>query len=196
MGQSDFKIEVTDDVVDASWDSSIRARVAIGILLCGMSSALSYASLFQHGERLGLVLFILDHPKLFKGHVELLYINLVAIVLVLFVSGSIFVYGFRYFFPPGDRLHCDHSAFTISKIAFWSFGNRWKVQSVLPSEVTEARYGVVQRSRNGKIYGIRADIRGKSWNVLPGVPASDARTILQGLRSMGVNVCLSVEMID
>jgi hypothetical protein len=196
MGQNDFKIEVTDDVVDVSWDSSIGARVAVGILMCGMGSALSYASMFQHGKRPGLVVFIHDNPALFKGHVDLLYVNLIAIVLILFVSGSIFVYGFRYFFPSGDRLHCDRSTFTVSKIAFWSFGNRWKVQSVLPSEVTEARYGVVQSGRHGKTFGIRVDVCGKSWKVLPGIPASDARTILQGLSRMGVKVSLSIEMVD
>jgi hypothetical protein len=195
MGQSNFKIEVTDDVVDARWDSSIGERIAIGVLSCGLALPLLYASTFQHGKRPGLVVFILDNPTLFKQYPNLIYMELIFIVLILSILGSVFVYGFRHFFPSADRLHCDRSTFTISKIAFWSFGKRWKSQSVLPSEVTDARYDVVFRSRGGKIYGIRANVRGKSWKVLPGIPASDAKTLLQGLGRMGVNV-LPINEID
>jgi hypothetical protein len=87
--------------------------------------------------------------------------------------------------------HCDHSTFTISKIAFWSFGNRWKVQSVLPSDISRAWYGVVQRGRGGRAHGIRTDVRGKSRKVFAGIVASEAKRILQGLNRMGVHVLIS-----
>ena len=83
MGQSSFKIEVSDGVVDASWDSSIGERLAIGLVSCGMALPLLYASMFQHGKKPGLVLFVLDNPELFKGHVDLLCMELIFIVVIL-----------------------------------------------------------------------------------------------------------------
>ena len=153
-----------------------------------------YGSLFQHGKRPGLLVSLHDDSELFKAHVGLLYLNVIAVVLVLAVGVYLFALGIRNLFSSGDRLHCDHSTFTISKIAFWSFGDRWVVQSVLPSEVSQARYGVVQSGRGGRVYGILANVRGKSWKVFSGIDVSDAKRVLQGLNRMGVDVRFSDEM--
>ncbi len=196
MGQDSFRIQVTDDAVDASWDddSSTGQRIALGLFMCGLALLLSYKAIFGHGKNSGLLTFILNHPVLVREHVDLLYMNIAGIVLILITFGSIFVVGVRGLFPSGDRLHCDHSTFTIAKIAFWSLGDRWKVQSALPSEVSQARYGVVQSGRGGKLYGIRAEVRGKSWRVFAGIDASEAKRILQGLSRMGVDVRFGREM--
>jgi hypothetical protein len=198
MEQSNCKIEITDDVVDVAWDDgrSTVPRIGTCVFLCGMASALAYGSMFQHGKKSGLLVFILNHPALLKEHPELLYLNIVAIVLVLACSVSIFIVGIRSLFPFGSHLNCNRSTFTISKIAFWSLGNRWKVQSAPPSEISQARYGVVQHGRRFDVYGIRADVCGKSWKVFAGIDASEAKRILQGLSRMGVHVLLGEEPID
>jgi hypothetical protein len=198
MEQNNFKIEVTDDVVDVAWDddTSTVLRIVMCVFLCGMASALAYGVTFERGKKPSLLEDILHNPALFEEHPGLLYMNVVCIVLCLIISGYSFISGIRILFPFGDRLHCDHSTFAISKIAFWSFGNRWKMQSVSPSEISDAWYGVVQRGRGGRVYGIRADVRGKLWKVFAGIDASEAKRILQGLNRMGVHVLLNKEMID
>jgi hypothetical protein len=190
MGLENLKTEITADVVDAVWNDnrSIGQRITMGVLGSGFGLFFMYATVFSHGKKPGLLTGILDDPELFNSNVELLWINIIAIILLFAVFGGIAAFGFRCFFCFGDRLHCDHSTFIISKVAFWSFGDRWKVQTVLPFEVSQARYCVVQSGRGGKTYGIRIDIRGKSWKVFYGIDASEAEPILQGLNRMGVNV--------
>lgn len=194
MGQDGFRVAVTNDVVNASLDDPVGARVIAGIILSGMATGLAYAAIFQRGKRPGLLVYVRDNPALFKEQPALLYLNVYAIVLILALFASMFIVGARMFFPSGSRLHCDRSTFTISQIAFWSFGNRWKTQSVSPSEVSDVRYGVVERGRGSRVYGILATVRRRKWKVLAGIDPSDAKDILLGLRSLGVNVCIGDEL--
>jgi len=190
MGLQILKTEITGEVVNAVWNDnrSIRQRIIMGVLGCGFGLFFMYATIFSHGKKPGLLTGILDNPELFNSNVELFWVNIIAIILLFLTFGWITIFGFRCFFPFGDSLHCDHSTFTISKIAFWSFGDRWNVQSVLPLDVSQARYDVFQTGRGGKTYGIRVDIRGKSWKIFAGIDASEAELILHGLNRMGVNV--------
>ena len=135
MGLENLKTEITADVVDAVWNDnrSIGQRIIMGILGSGFGLFFMYATIFSHGKKPGLLTGILDDPELFNSNVELLWINIIAIILLFAVFGGIAAFGFRCFFCFGDRTALrDHATFMISKVAFWSFGDRWKVQTVLP----------------------------------------------------------------
>lgn len=198
MKQDSFKIEVTDDVVDAAWDddSSTTQSIVAAVLLTGLAMALSYYFLFRGGEDPGLVTFVLANPTLYHDDVAAFYVKVIGIALCSTIFALIFIYGLRLLFPFGDRLHCDRSTFTISKVAFWSFGKRWKTQSVPPSKVTLARYGVVSKGKSGETFGIIVDVCGKRWKVFEFIDASHAKPILQGLSKMGVKVHLIDEAVD
>ncbi len=198
MKQDSFKIEVTDDVVDAAWDddSSTAQSIVAAVLLTGLAVALSYYFLFRGGENPGLVAFVLANPTLYHDDVATFYVKVIGIALCSTIFAFIFIYGLRFLFPFGDRMHCDRSRFTISQIAFWSLGKRWKVQSVPPSKVSLARYGVVSKGKSGKTYGIIVDVCRKRWKVFEYIDASHAKPILQGLSKMGVKVRLSDEKAD
>ena len=132
MKQDSFKIEVTDDVVDVAWDddSSTTQSIVAAVLGTGLAVALSYYFLFRGGENPGLVAFVLANPTLYHDDLATFNMKMIGIALCSTIFALIFIYGLRLLFPFGDRLHCDRSTFTISQIAFWSFGKRWKTQSV------------------------------------------------------------------
>jgi hypothetical protein len=198
MKQDSFKIEVTDDVVDVAWDddSSTTQSIIAAVLGTGLAVVLSYYFLFRGGENPGLVAFVLANPTLYHDDVAAFYVKVIGIALYSTIFAFIFIYGLRLLFPFGDRIHCDRSTFTISQIAFWSFGKRWKVQSVPPSKVTLARYGVVRRVKGRENDGIIVDVCGKSWKVFEDIDVSHANHVLRGLSKMGVNVRLSDEKAD
>jgi hypothetical protein len=198
MKQDSFKIEVTDDVVDVAWDddSSTTQSIIATALVTGLAVALSYYFLFRGGENPGLVAFVLANPTLYHDDVAAFYVRVIGIALCSIIFALIFICGLRFLFPFGDRMHCDRSTFTISQIAFWSFGKRWKVQSVPPSKVTLARYGVVRMAKGRETYGIIVDVCGKSWKVFEYIDVSHANHVLRGLSKMGVKVRLSDEKAD
>ena len=198
MKQDSFKIEVTDDVVGVAWDddTSTTQSIVAAVVGTGLAVVLSYYFLFRGGENPGLVSFVLANPTLHHDDVATFYVKVVGIILYSSIFAFIFIYALRLLFAFGDRMHCDRSTFTISQIAFWSFGKRWKTQSVPPSKVSLARYGVVRKGKSGTTYGIIVDVCGKSWKVFEDIDASHAKPILRGLSKMGVNVRLIDEMAD
>jgi hypothetical protein len=105
-----------------------------------------------------------------------------------------FAWGMRSFLPFGERLHCDGSTLTWSKIPWISFGNRWVMRSIPVSEISGARYGLAYRRRGGDLYGILLEAGGQRWKLFAGIESPEANRILHGLRVLGANVQDNREM--
>ena len=113
-------------------------------------------------------------------------------VLVLALVVFILLVGIRYFLPFGERLHCDRSALTWSKIPWVSLGDRWVTQSIPVNGIILASYGIAYKSKG--IYGILLDTEGKPWKLFWGIETPEANRILLGLKELGVNVHHDPEM--
>jgi hypothetical protein len=107
-----------------------------------------------------------------------------ALALVIVLLG----WGVRCFLPFGERLHCDRSLLTWSKIPWIGFGNRWVTRTVPPSEISHAHYGLAYRKRGGDLYGVLLEVGGKRWKLFAGIDSPEANRILNGLKGLGVNV--------
>ena len=120
--------------------------------------------------------------------------NLIPFILLLALNVFLLAVGIRYFLPFCERLHCDRSALTWSKIPWVSFGNRRVTRSMPVAEIVRASYSIVFKSRSEHYYGILLDTDGKPWKMFWGIESPEANRILRGLSGLGINVLHDPEM--
>jgi hypothetical protein len=141
-----------------------------------------------HGRNQGVWEILADARKGSPDFIFDVFCGSVLLVLVILI----FAFGVRYLLPFGQRLHCDRSTLTWSKIPWIGFGNRWVTRSVPVSEVVQASYAMVYKSKG--VYGIVIETYDDSWKLFWGIETPEANRILRGLKGLGVNVFHDPEM--
>jgi hypothetical protein len=186
-----FDINVTSSEVLVKQDGSLQSggsRVAAGVI-----SILAAAYLFaftviidKHG-RPGLWYDLKSAPRDSFGF----YFLLLCLVGILVFCGYLLLIGLRLFFPAGEQLQCDRTAFTYSNIPWISLRGRWKRRSFPVSTVTELIYGVIREGNPEKniqdTYGLSFYVADKEYKIFGGLEAPDADDILKTLRAFGVD---------
>ena len=184
MQTSNYRIKVTEDSVDVECDTPFRSRTSqhsFGVLAVACS-LLFFFSGIGHGRSPG-VWVILANSR--PGSPDFMF-NAFGAVFVLVVVVVIFAFGVRYCLPFGERLHCDRSTLTWSKIPWVSFGNHWVQRSIPVSEIFRASYAIVYKSKG--VYGILLETYGESWKMFWGIETPEANRVLRGLKELGVNI--------
>jgi hypothetical protein len=192
MRASNYRIQVTSDSVDVECDDSFQStrtsRFFFGGVAVGCALFLLYGSCFGHGQNPNIWVMLADSRPGSTGFA----FNVIDAVLIVVLVVFFLLVGIRYFLPFGERLHCDRSTLTWSKIPWVSFGNRWVTRSLPLSEILRASYGIVYKSKG--IYGILLEAEGKPWKLFWGIETPEANRILLGLKGLGVNVHHDPEM--
>jgi hypothetical protein len=191
MRTSNYRIQVTADSVDVYCDTPFRSTASqrfFGGLAVVCSLAMLYFPIFRPGRGLGIWEMLIESREgsgEFKLHLfELVF---VAAIGVFFLAA-----GIRYCLPLGERLHCDRSTLTWSRIPWVSLGNRWVTRSIPVTEIAGASYAIVYKSKG--VYGILLDTYGKPWKMFWQIESPEANRILRGLKALGVNVHHDPEM--
>jgi len=163
------EIRVTADSVDVESGlfGTKLGRFSFGTLLVAGSSWLAYPTLLRTGG---------------SGDRVPLGISLV-------ISIAFLLLGIRYFLPFGERLHCDRTRLTWSRVRW---GIRWITRSVPFSEVVGASYAIVYESKS--VHGLVLETYDENWKTFWGIEAPEANRILTGLKKLGVNVHHDPEM--
>jgi hypothetical protein len=87
-----------------------------------------------------------------------------------------------------ETFHCDREAITISRIPWLDFSNRtWRTYTYPLEEVSAIRFAVIASAKGRSFWGLRFRAHGRRW-ALPGLEAPEAKTILAGLKVLGVDV--------
>ena len=190
MRASNYRIQITADSVDVECDTPFRSKASqhsFGVLAIAGSLFMLYSGIGD-GRSPG-VWVILANSR--PGSPDFIF-NAFGAVFVLVVAVVFFAFGVRYCLPFGERLHCDRSTLTWSKIPWISFGNHWVERSTPLSEILQASYALVYKSKG--VYGILLEVEGKPWKLFWGIETPEANRILRGLKGLGVNVHHDPEM--
>jgi hypothetical protein len=99
----------------------------------------------------------------------------------------IFLIGIRMLFPLGNKLHCDRSTFTVSKIPWKNLHGKWTTSSYPLGEISLVKFGIVYGGR-ATTNALRFNAAGKTQKLFTGIQAPEANKILIGLRDLGVDV--------
>jgi hypothetical protein len=114
---------------------------------------------------------------------------LVMTILTTGLTGSMFLYGVRLFFPSGAALHCDRSTFTVSKIPSSNLRGQWKSLSFPVSDIADFKFAVTQPGgRGASLYGFCFCAAGRRQKLFVGLETPEADEILRGLEHLGVDV--------
>ena len=190
MRASSYRIEITKESVDVECHAGLvssrfpssASPTTVGCLFVVASLVLILRDCFDSGENPGVFKMISNSRP---GSATFLGAILLLVLYVLLLA-----VGIRYFLPFRERLHCDRSALTWSRIAWLSFGNRWITRSVPFSEITGASYAIVYQG----YFGIVLETYDESWKMFWGIKSPEANRILRGLEKLGVNVHKDREM--
>jgi hypothetical protein len=188
---SNYHIRVTADSVDVECDGPFPARagrISFASLMLACATFLLYGSLVGLGRQPAIWATLANSRS---GSTDF-FVNLCFAVFTVAIVIFFFASGIRYFLPFGERLHCDRSTLTWSKIPWISLGNRWVTRSISLSEISRASYSIVYRSKG--VYGILLETSGKPWKMFWQLESPEANRILRGLKALGVNVCRDPEM--
>ncbi len=91
--------------------------------------------------------------------------------------------------PSDQRLHCNRSTLTISKVRWLDFQNNdWISRSYTLADISEIRYRRIASLRGTSIYGLHLIAEGARERVFPGLDRRTAKKILQALQVFGVKV--------
>lgn len=192
MRTSKYRIQVTTNSVDVEcrvplvssrFPSSTKAA-AVGCFFIFSALGLLFLSCFDSGKNPSLLVMISDSRPGSADFVEA--------ILVLALDAFLLAVGIRYLLPFCERLHCDRSTLTWSRIPWVSFGNRWVTRSIPFSEVVGASYAIVPQSKG--VYGIVLETYDQNWKMFWGIESPEAHRILRGLEALGVNVHHDPEM--
>ena len=190
MLTSNYRIQVTADSVDVECDTPFRSRTSqhlFGVLAIAGSLLMLYSGI-GHGRNPGVWVILADSRPGSLGFI----FNAFGAVVVLVAVVVFFAFGVRYCLPFGERLHCDRSTLTWSKIPWVSLGNHWAKRSIPLSEISQASYAIVYRAQG--VYGILFEMDGEPWKLFWGIETPEANRILCGLKGLGVNVKHDPEM--
>ncbi|HEY2460836.1 MAG TPA: hypothetical protein VGI16_08510 [Candidatus Acidoferrum sp.] len=104
--------------------------------------------------------------------------------------GCALLLGVRSLFPSGEKLHCDRSQLTVSKIPWISFRGRWTTHVFSLAQVSEMKYGLIRRgtARDPSIYGILFLVDGNRRKILRRIGAPEAARLLRGIKKLGLDV--------
>jgi hypothetical protein len=192
MRASNYRIQVAADSVEVECDDPYQSTRTSRFLFGGLNIAcalfLLYGSCFAHGRNPSLWMMLADSRP---GSPGFAFHVIDAVFVVLLVLLFLLV-GIRYFLPFGERLRCDRSTLTWSKIPWMSLGNRWVTHSIPLPEAVRASYGIVYKSKG--VYGIVLDTYDEAWKLFWGIESPEANRILRGLKGLGVNVLHDPEM--
>ncbi len=197
MRTSEYKIQVTADSVDVECDVPLRSSKfprpqpsphLIGGIFVLFASFMLYSLCFGHGRDPNIWRIVVDSRPGSADFVS----NLVSVFLPLVLGVFLLAVGIRHFLPFCERLHCDRSTLTWSKIPWVSFGYRRVTRSVPVAEVVRASYAIVYKSEG--YYGIVLDTYDESWKLFWGIESPEANHILRGLSGLGINALHDPEM--
>jgi hypothetical protein len=197
MRTSDYKIQVTADSVDVECDVPLRSSRfpkpqpsprSIGSAFVLFALVMLYHFCFGHGRDPSIWRIVVDSRS---GSVDFVS-NLIPVFLPLALGVFLLAVGIRHFLPFCERLHCDRSTLTWSKIPWLSFGYRRVTRSIPVAEIVRASYAIVYKSEG--YYGIVLDTYDKSWKTFWGIESPEANRILRGLKQLGINVYHDPEM--
>lgn len=186
MGTRKCEIRVTADSVDVDSDELFgtkTSRLCLGTLLVAGSGWIAYSAFFAPDRRGAWGWNELTRPRAGLAHP---HIDLTGLVLYLSVSFIFLALGFRYLLPFGERLHCDRSTLTWSRIPWISHRNRWVINSIPFTEVVGVSYAIVYQSKS--VHGIVLETYDKNWKMFWGIEPPEANRILNGLKQLGVDV--------
>jgi hypothetical protein len=194
MRTSNYRIQVTADSLDVEcrvplvssrFPSSTKPAVVGGFFIFS-GLGLLYLSCFVSGRNPSLLVVIANSRP---GSADF-----VIAILALTMEVFLLAVGIRYFLPFCERLHCDGSTLTWSKIPWVCFGNRRVTRSVPVSEIVRVSYAIVHGNVSGSYYGILLEPFGSSWKMFWGIESPEANRILIGLKALGINVHHDPEM--
>ncbi len=181
MQTSNYRIQVSAESLVVESDGPFRSRASRiffgGLLIVCSVYPLSPRS-FAHWRNPGIWDMLADSKP---GSADFVFGVFALAFLAIFL-----LTGIRHLLPFGERLHCDRSTLAWSKIPWIGFGNRWVTRSVPLSEIFQASYGIVYKSKG--VYGILIETWSGTWKLFWSIEAPEANRILRGLRGLGVNV--------
>ncbi len=198
MRMSNYQIQVTADSLDVECDVPLRSSklppqtspTFIGSFFVLSALVMFYLSCLGHGR----------NPSIWKMAVNSragssdFASNMIPFVLLLVLEVLLLAVGIRYLLPFNERLHCDPSTLTWSRIPWVSFGNRRVTRSIPVIEIVRASYAIAFKSATEHYYGILLETYGKPWKLFWGIESPEANRILRGLSGLGVNVLHDPEM--
>ena len=189
-----YEIGVTADSVDVKRDDSrrsirVRAYGSIGII--AFAVVLFYFIVFGSHRGYSTWWNLTNEPGSSGDFLN----SLIAFVVASGLSGFLLILGLRNFFPSGERLHCDRSTFTVSKIPWFNFHGKWTRHSFSIAEISQLRFAVVRSSRGNSLCGICCFAHGKQQKLFAGLEAPEASRILRGLKNLGADVCSDPDML-
>ena len=205
MAGQGFDIDVTSSEVLVKWDGSPSSGSTRGMagVWCILGSLLFFVRLFIEAVR---TLTDTRHPS-FDLHSLIAaaskarggtLVSLLFLAALLIPVGYLFLAGVRLFFPGGERIQCDHTTFTYSKIPLVSLRGHWKQTSFPVADVSELMYGVIKFGNPSKntpdTYGISFFVHDKEYKIFAGLEAGDADEIIKQLRVLGIDVIVNQDM--
>jgi hypothetical protein len=189
MAESDFTIKVSKDAVDVRYTPSAsepRGKLFGFIFVLVTLAAVPAALLFLPGKH-GNSSMLHDMQRSSFGSSGFLF----PLILLVAGTGLLAWQGLRYAraaWPSDETFHGDREAITISRVPWLDFSNRtWRTQTYPLAEVSAIRFAVIASAKGRSFWGIRFRARGRKW-ALPGLEASQAKTILAGLQPLGADV--------
>jgi hypothetical protein len=194
-----YQIQVSADSVDVECDVPLRSSKLpnpkpsphlIGSFFVLFALVMLYFSCFGHGRNPSIWKTAINSRPGSSDFVS----NVIPFALLLVLNAFLFAVGIRYLLPFCERLHCDRSTLTWSKIPWVSFGNRRVTRSMPVTEIVSASYSIVFKGRSEHYYGILLETDGKPWKMFWGIESPEANRILLGLKGLGINVLHDPEM--
>jgi hypothetical protein len=187
MQTSNYRIQVSAESIVVESDGPFRSRTSrifFGglLILCSVYPLIPWN--FAH-RRIPTLWEMLADSK--PGSADFVFGVFASVFLAI-----AFLTGIRHLLPFGERLLCDRTMLTCSKIPWISFGNRWVTRSVPIAEIFRASYGIVYESKG--VYGILIETWGETWKLFWSIDSPEANRILRGLQGLGVNVHHDPEM--
>jgi hypothetical protein len=194
MPSQEYGIEIRADSVDVGWDNSHRSIQARAVgSFAYMAAGVVVFCLIMFTKRHGASTWweLTTSPR---DSARLVMANAI-VAIASGLLGLFVLIGMRNFFLSGEKLHCDRSQMTLSRIPWYSFTGRWTARSFSLAEISKMEYGVVYSGKGGDTYGISFSAHGWRKKLFAGIDARDAFRILRGMESLGVDVRYDPEML-
>ena len=190
MQTGNYWIQITEDSVDVECNTPLyssksplpKSPTLTGGFFILVALIELYFACFGHGSNPSIWEILTDSRPGSAGYVS----NAIVAVLSMALGIFLLAVGIRYLLPFCERLHCDRSTLTWSRIPWVSFGHRWVSRSIPLSEIVCASYAIVHHSES--YYGVLLDTDGKQWKMFWGIESPEANHILYGLKGLGVYV--------
>jgi hypothetical protein len=196
MSQRGFEINITKDLVDVRRNVSFltqRYGAYIGIAYMALAVLMFYwIVLYSHG-RVSLWEIVREGRTTDVDFGEAFF----GLVVISGLSAITLFLGARTFFPSGDALHCDRSAFTVSRIPWFSLRGKWTTRSYPLSNISQLRFAKILRNRGGDdFWGLRFLAEGRKQRLFTGLEPPEAHRTVKGLHALGVDVLDDPDMRD